>query len=500
MILCPRDLFRPARLACVLIVLGVTSLGFGCAQATLTDAQTAYRDGNLDGAGKWIDQYAEKQGKDVHRVIAYLEQGSIRRDRGDLPGSLESFNVADKAIHAIDRAPDVSLSRETLAAFSNLNALPYRGTYADRIMLYTLRALNYLELGDADRARVELRRAYERQREAVELNAQQLEAAGQAAEKSSRSKGYDAQRAQQNPRFRAGLDASYADLNQYRGYGDFANPFAEWLQGLYYLGEALDGSDIERGRFSLSRAAGMVPDNAFVELDRQMAERIAAGGPTPPTTWVVFATGTAPLRGEVRIDIPLFIFGGGVDYVGANFPRLVFNPNYLPALSVEPVGGLYANAVTTQLLADVDAIVAEEFKNALPVIITKTLIAAGTKAAAAYALREAFDNHDDGLTALVRIAATIYQYAANQADLRTWGSLPKQYQIARLPTPDSGKIILLPRGGVARAATPITVDLLPGKFNVVTVRSINTYAPLRISQFSLGKDAPRWTPETETAE
>ena len=82
--------------------------------------------------------------------------------------------IADEAIAAIDLAPDVSLSRETLAAFSNLNALPYRGTYADRIMLYTLRALNYLELGDADRARGELRRAYERQREAVQQNAERL--------------------------------------------------------------------------------------------------------------------------------------------------------------------------------------------------------------------------------------------------------------------------------------------------------------------------------------
>lgn len=494
----PKRLPRFFRSAAMLSLCSLALAGIGCAQANLTNAQTAYRSGNLDGADKWIDQYVKDQGKGVNRVIAHLEQGSIRRDQGDLQGSLESFDVANEAINRIDRAPDVSLSRETLAVFSNLNALPYRGTYADRIMLYTLRALNYLELGDPGRARVELRRAFERQREAVELNAKQLEAARNAALTSSHQGSYDASRAQQNPRFQAGLNASYADLNQYRGYGDYANPFAEWLQGLFYLGEAADGSDVERGRKSLSRAAGMAPGNPFVELDRQMAERIAAGEPTPATTWVVFATGTAPLRGEIRIDIPLFIFGGGVDYVGANFPRLVTNPNYLKALSVQPAGDINRPdpAVTTQLLADLDSIVAEEFKNDLPVIITKTLIAAGTKAAAAYALRETFDNRDDGLTALIRIAATIYQYAANQADLRTWGSLPKQYQIARLPTPRSGKIMVSPRGAVARAATPIEIDLLPGEFNVVMVRSINTYSPLRISQFSLGKDAPRWIEKT----
>ncbi|MEM9418149.1 MAG: hypothetical protein AAGA25_03710 [Planctomycetota bacterium] len=494
--------FRFTRFLLTGLIFGVLLAAIGCAQADLSSAQNAYRNGNLPGAEKWIDQYVKHHGDGVNRVIAYLEQGNIRRDQGDLQGSLEAFDIADATITEIDRAPDVSLSRETLAAFSNLNALPYRGTYADRIMLYTLRAMNYLEMGDAERARVELRRAYERQREAIDLNAKKLEEARETAKADSSDSGYDAQRAQRDPNFQAGLDSSYANLNQYRGYGDYANPFAEWLQGIYYLGDAADGSDIERGRLSLTRTAGMVPGNLFLEADRQMAERIASGGPTPPTTWVIFATGTAPLLAPIRIDIPLFIFDGSVDYVGANFPKLVENSNYLSTLFVQPIDGASNAAIQTQLLADMDSIVGKEFKNDLPVIITKTLIAAGTKATAAYAIRKSLENNNssDSLTSIVRIATTVYQYAANQADLRTWGSLPKQYQIARLPTPDSGKITLSaggssassPGGAIARAATPITVELLPGEFNVVVVRSINTYSPFRVSQFSLGKDAPRW--------
>ncbi|MBB6430684.1 hypothetical protein [Algisphaera agarilytica] len=498
-----RPAFRFIRFVMTGLACGVLLASIGCAQADLSSAQNAYRNGNLPGAEKWIDQYVKNQGKGVNRVIAYLEQGNIRRDQGDLQGSLAAFDIADAAINEIDLAPDVSLSRETLAAFSNLNALPYRGTYADRIMLYTLRAMNYLELGDSERARVELRRAYERQRDAIALNAKKLEEAREAAKaESAGNNGYDAERAQSDPNFQAGLNESYAGLNQYRGYGDYANPFAEWLQGIYYLGDAADGSDVERGRMSLSRTAGMVPGNTFLDADRRMAESIAGGGPTPRTTWVVFATGTAPLRAPIRIDIPLFIFDGSVDYVGANFPMLVENSNYLSTLSVQPEGEQSSAAVQTQLLADMDSIVGEEFKNDLPVIITKTLIAAGTKATTAYLIRKSLEdsNSSDSLTSLVRIATTVYQYAANQADLRTWGSLPKQYQIARLPTPDSGKITIsaggysasAPGGAVARAATPITVELLPGEFNVVVVRSINTYSPFRVSQFSLGKDAPRW--------
>lgn len=467
---------------------------FGCAQESLSKAQRAYRQGNLRAAEKHIDAYVKHHGDDTHRVIAHLEQGSIRRDLGEIRASQASFDIVDEAFTQIDRAPDVSLSRETLAAFSNLNALPFRGTYADRVMLYTFRALNEMELGNPDRARVELRRAYERQVEAVDRNAKKIEEA-QAAAKPGKSQGYDAERARRDPGFQAGLGSQYAGLDQYRGYGDYANPFTEWLQGIYYLGEAADGSDIERGRKSLSRAAGMAPGNPFLELDRQMAERIAAGGPIPAVTWVVFATGTAPLRDEIRIDIPLFLIAGNVDYVGANFPRLVENNNYVRSLTARPIGNDSSHGETTQLLCDMDQVIGQEFKNQLPVIITKTLIAAGTKAAAAYALQETFDHHDANVALIVRIATTIYQVAANQADLRTWGSLPKQFQIARMTTPASGKIILDFAGfspAAVRGATVtggrLAVELLPGRFNVIMVRSITPTSPIRISQFSLGKD------------
>ncbi|MEM7626218.1 MAG: hypothetical protein AAF333_11535 [Planctomycetota bacterium] len=499
--------FRAPRLraiaagAALLLLAGAT----GCNNAKLRDAQAAYWSGNLAGAGAKIDAFVASDGEGGNRVIAYLEQGSIRRAQGDYAASNESFAVVDAALTRIDNSPEVSLSGEALAAVTNLNTLPYRGYHYDRVMLNTFRALNYLEMGERDAARVELRRAYERQREAVAANAERLEKAEEEAKKSKNAGNYDADRAQNDPGFQNNLDAQYAGLDRYAAYGDYVNPFTEWMQGVYYRGEAADGSDLEWSRKAFERVLGMSPDNDYLRQDYDAANRIAGGGPIEPTTYVIFATGTAPMRGEVRIDIPLFLVDGSVDYVGANFPKLVENPAYVRQLQVRTDTGTYP----TQLLADMDQVVGREFKNELPIVITKTLIAAGTKATIAYALRKAAEeNGGEGndLATFVRIATTVYQAAVNRADLRTWATLPKQFQIARLPTPGpsesnprnnpypgeptaggSGTINLVSTG-----FPPVEVELLPGRINVVYVRSINPSTPFLISQFSLGQGAPSW--------
>ena len=539
---------RPPRFPCLLLALLALTLP-ACNSAKLQSAQLAFRQGNVQAAEARIDRFVNKEKNGNTALLGLLEQATIRRTLGEFEASNQSLAAADALLSRIDARPEISLSRETLAAVTNLGTLPYRGTGYDRIMLHTYAALNHLTLGQHDAARVELRRAYERQREAVQQNAERLAKARDAAQDSnspstSRPEArYDADRATQDPRFQNNLGQAYAQLDQFRAYGDYVNPFTEWLQAVYFRGAAADGSDLESSRKSFERVAGMAPDNDYVQQDYADAEAIAAGGPIQPMTYVILATGTAPLRGEVRIDIPLWIFGGQVDYVGANFPRLIYNPVYLRGLTAHtptaaPTSGTSDGEVswrgspagygvmsgdfsggryTTQLLCDMDAVVSQEFKNELPITITKTLVAAGTKAAIAYSLRRAAERQDGEIALLVRLFATIYQYAANQADLRTWASLPKQFHIARLPTPgpaadalaleDDAARYFQPaaagRGdlpGHAAASSTITltapgqvptrVTLRPGRTNLIYVRSITPAQPWQVTRFTLDPLAP----------
>ena len=66
----------------------------------------------------------------------------------------------------------VRLGQETGALLSNQAELDYEGRAYDGIMLNTYMALNYLALGEPDKARPELIRAYQRQQDAVQDNAE----------------------------------------------------------------------------------------------------------------------------------------------------------------------------------------------------------------------------------------------------------------------------------------------------------------------------------------
>jgi hypothetical protein len=151
------------------------------------------------------------------------------------------------------------------------------------------------------------------------------------------------------------------------------------------------------------------------------------------------------------------------------------NDDYCASLGVEAGGQLLQTAV----VADMDRVIAREFKNELPIVITRTLVSAGTKALIAYGLKEA--TKDQGLASIAtRVSTTAYQVLANQADLRTWATLPKQFQYARIPNPADGRLVISASGHA-----PILYTVDPAAVNVIWVRSINSKSPPITSQFIL---------------
>jgi hypothetical protein len=133
-----------------------------------------------------------------------------------------------------------------------------------------------------------------------------------------------------------------------------------------------------------------------------------------------------------------------------------------------------------------DSVIATEFDNALTEITTRTLINAGIKAAISYGVNEAADRAAAqqgggaavGIFLASRIATTAYSYATTQADLRSWQTLPKEIQIARVPTPPD-RVLRLQTN---RASALVT--LLPARINIVHVRAGGAPA-LVVTQFPL---------------
>ena len=518
-----------------------------------------WQQGNLTNAVAEATKMADQNAKNKDAIIWRLEQGAVLRANGQYNDSNKAFDQAQEKIDQYAQEAKVKLGHEAGALLSNQANLPYEGRAYDGIMLNTYKALNFLALGEIDKARPELIRAYQRQQDAVEDNKKRIEAAqsqtttttttssatdtttpaasGSLFKKKAKSTANtDAttnvtvttvtttnnssaavEKAQKDPKFQAQMQGAYTNLDNLKPYANYVNPFTVYLDGLYFMANAADASDLERAHKSLERVSAFASDNDYVKQDLATVNDLINGKPLTPTTYIIFETGCAPVRDQIRIDIPIIVTR--VSYVGAAFPTLKPQGNYVTSLIVTANSttstanssttttssststanstastasstttttnstSTTANSATatTSLVASMDSVIGLDFKNELPIIIAKTVAATVTKAVAAYAVNQAASQQSDIAGLFAQIGTAIYQAAVNIADERTWTTLPKEFQVCRIPTPPDRKIDLATADGLQK--TSVTIG--DGTINIIYVKSINPVTPLLVTQVKL---------------
>jgi uncharacterized protein len=466
------------------LVIVAAAMTTGCQTYSHKNRVIVYwRAGDVPAASAEAAKRVEKSGPDGRdAVIWQLEEGATLRALGKYQESNATFDRAQDRMDEFAQKAKVRIGQETAALLSNQANLPYEGRAYDGIMLNTYRALNFLALGEPENARPALLRAYRWQQDAVADNARRIENAKKEAANSKDSQYID--RAQEDPALQGQIQESLAGIKGLDAYADYVNPFTVYLDGLFFMADATGYSDLERAHTSFQRVAGFNGMDEYLQRSLSLLDERMNNKPLSPTTWVIFETGCAPMRDQIRIDIPIIITS--VSYIGAAFPTLALQGNFQPSLNVVANGTNYL----THGVASMDAIVAQDFKNELPIIITKTIASSVAKGVAAYVANRAANTQSDWLGLLTQIGTAAYQASVNIADTRTWTTLPKEFQICCFPTPPDGKIeVMTPTG--AR----VTVSLLPANqaksgasangLNVVYVKSIAVGTPLMISQFIL---------------
>jgi len=441
-----------------------------------------WREGNVPRAAEEATKRAEKSGDGKDMIVWHLEEGATLRALGKYQESNQAFDQAQERMDYYAQKAKVSISEETAAFLSNQANLPYEGRSYDGIMLNTYEALNYLALGQPERARPALIRAYQWQQEAVAENAKRIENAQKQVEESKDKKYIEM--AEQDPKVQSQIQGSTKDLNGLSIYADYVNPFTVYMDGLFFLADATDNSDLERAHKSFERVAGFNGTDEYIKRDFSLVDERMNNKPMSPTTFVIFETGCAPIRDQIRIDIPIIVTY--VSYVGAAFPTLQLQGDFQPGLNVAANGATYA----THEVASMDGIIAQDFKNELPVIIAKTIASSVAKGVAAYFANQAVGQQSDWGGFLMQVATAAYQMSVNIADTRTWTTLPKQFQICCFPTPPDGKIEVMTPTGARVMVTLIPANqgksgVFANGLNVVYVKSIAIGTPLLISQFIL---------------
>lgn len=144
-----KDWLRIFIAACIAVILTSCATYY---QRTL-QFQEYIRRGELEKADKWLDSN-NKEARRTNRLLYYFNRGYVARMLGDYERSIGFFSEADRMIEDYLKSPGA----EVLALLTNPGIRPYQPEDFEVIMLNYYQALNFLQLGDYEKALVECRR------------------------------------------------------------------------------------------------------------------------------------------------------------------------------------------------------------------------------------------------------------------------------------------------------------------------------------------------------
>lgn len=447
--------------------------------------RAAWRAGNTALSKLEVDRVGDVSDSSADALIWKLEKGAVYRANGDVAESAKVLQEALNIVEKYESEPDITLTSETASALVNQSYIPYRGYAYDKIMLCAYLALDYMELGKFSEAEAVLKRMQFFQESAYSKNLEEIDRDRRAQEIAAKDGGLrrsnfagEVKKSKLNGELKklygSDFDISGKAKSLQTARGNFVNPFSYWLSGMYFMARPADGADKSSAADSLRFASeSLNVKNSELEKMRKLARELADGkiSEIAPCTFFIYESGCAPFRRQFRFGFPLYVFGDNLPYVSFNLPYLEKVKSSNSEVKISSKNG----SVGTVQIADLDSIIDLEFKSLLPSIITRTIASSAIKAAAQYAAQSAVS--DSNAKLLVAIVGTIYQELTNDADLRTWTTLPKRISVAMSENPPDGifeiggKRVLVDKKGV----------------NLILLKRMSDSSPLIIRSFNLRK-------------
>ena len=394
-----------------------------------------------------IVQRAEKEYGEKSLVLYGMDRGMTLHLAGDYQ---QSTAVLEQAEDELDRLYTRKIRTETLAFMTNDTALPYEGDPYEQVLINVLKALNYAVVGQWQDALVEARRIDHR------LNVL-----------SDRTKEKNAYRDDGFARYLSGI--------LYEATGDINNAFIAY-RNAYETFEATRAWSHTATPSQLRR--DLLRTAEALHFTQELAEYQHA---FPQTRWqtrqalqqlaqvvVISYNGRAPHKEDQFLDIPISLdalqlvllnrgfsqanqhSNQGVDTVlyGLNgrvvrvaLPRLVSQKTQVPVDTMSLISDNGTRVtVNTELAHNVTALADKALSERMAVITSKALARAATKFAMAEGTTRAAQ-HAAGKNAgpwvglLVGLLTKGLAVASEEADKRSWQTLPDEIHLARVWVP-----------------------------------------------------------------
>jgi uncharacterized protein len=389
---------------------------------------------------------------DRNAVLYNLDRGVFYHYAGRYAESNAAFGAAERRM---DELYTESVTGNVAAFALNDNTLPYRGEDFEQVIVNIYRALNYIQLGQTDEALVEARK--------VNLKLQQINDHYPDNEKNVYKEDafarllagalYEASgtRSDLNDAFISDRLAANAYANDFAK--DYGVPAPDLLgSNLLTTATFMGGQELQDAR---SRFPGVDP--IPLQTLQQQGQ-----------LYFIHFAGRGPVK--VEDDIRARMPDGNLIKVA--FPRYKAVPYRINGSRVLVDG---QPGTTLQVAQPIGAIAVENLKNRKGRIAAKAIARATVKYLANRALQERARRNSEGAGLLAFVAGNVFAEVSEQADLRSWQSLPDRVLIGRVLLPPGKhhlQVEYTSNGALAGSKDLGDVDVAAGQTRFILLHTV----------------------------
>ena len=349
---------------------------------------------------------------DKSTVLYDLDMGLLFHYAGVPDSSNLYFFAAEREIGEL-YTKSVSLAAASILL--NDNVLPYEGEDFEKVLVNVFLALNYAQKGEPDDALVEARKVDEKLRE------------------------YSRQYEGKN-KYREDAFIRYVTGVLYESRGEINDAFIAYRKAYETYGVYGREYGTAAPSFLLD---DLVRTATLMSFDDEAASYRAKGGRAfdpagnPPGSVIVLAySGRGPVKQEVRPKVSIPDEKGVIHTFQVALPKFVarHQPGRRYSVDVRQGEGGAPVSATTEVAEDVTAIAARTLEDRLSLIYLKSGGRALLKFLASEKAKADISKNSDSKLRnfLGSLAVDLTVAATEQADVRTWRTLPAEFQIARL--------------------------------------------------------------------
>ena len=352
-------------------------------------------------------------------ILYYLEKGELLTLDNDHPGAKDAWLKADEVVREWEdsfKTDPGKLFGDIGSYLINDKTRRYEGQDYEKVMLSTNLTLSHIMQGNYDHARVEMKKTYEREKLIESFREQEYDKLQDEGKKQEITasvkdmKGYPM----------AELDApEVTDLKN-----GFQNAFAHYLAG-YFFEVTGEPSLAEPG---YRNALQLAPKSKIVQAGLREVGRRKPGAKESDVLFVI-ESGFAPSWKSITIPIPIPREKGRLVVTPLSFPLLkAESPGFVP-----PTLKVAGKQLPVETLSNIDFMARRMLKDQMPGILLRTVIRAVVKSVAQ-------EQANKGGVVL-GLAANIASAVSEQADDRSWRTLPERISIARATLPQGTQSI-----------------------------------------------------------